>query len=98
MIEISAPMYSRIAEMLRDRIGTAEWFNGSIEFETEEFHSRLTLSAIVYRRAELLPEGRRCPVFDVVPVWWEFSTVGAGGEEVNDFCFSELRPLLLDSE
>jgi hypothetical protein len=35
----------------------------------------LTLTAIVYRRTERLPEGTRRPIADIVPVWWEFSTV-----------------------
>jgi hypothetical protein len=60
------------------------------------FEGRLTLSAIIYRRAEVRPEGGCCPVSDVVPVWWEFSTVCDGELVINDFCFSEFRPYLID--
>ena len=31
---------------------------------------------------------------DLVPVWWEFHTVGSDGEALNDFSFSEVRALL----
>jgi hypothetical protein len=55
---------------------------------------RLVLTAIIYRRDELLPEGPRRPISDVVPVWWEFST----GEIPNNFSFAELRPCLIDYE
>ncbi len=57
---------------------------------------RLVLSAIVYRRTEQLPEGARRPIADVVPVWWEFHTVGADGPVSNNFSFSELKPFLID--
>jgi hypothetical protein len=62
------------------------------------FEARLTLSAIIYRRPEVLPEGSARPISDVVPVWWEFSTVGVDGAEVNDFSFSELKPWLTDPD
>ena len=57
---------------------------------------RLTLTAIIYRRTEILPEGVRRPIDDVVPVWWEFSTVGEGGAISNDFSFNKLKPCLID--
>jgi hypothetical protein len=97
MIEITAPDYCLMARQLRERIGTAEWFNGHIEMTFPGFEARLTLSAIVYRRTERWPEGECRPIADVVPVWWEFSTVTADGPEVNDFSFSELRPWLVDN-
>lgn len=66
-------MYRTIASRLREEIADAEWFNGSLEFDFDEIHARLTLTAVIYRRTETLPEGTRRPVSDVVPVWWEFS-------------------------
>ncbi len=96
MIEISTPTYCAIAGRLREAIGPAEYFNGSVEYETEEFYSTLTLTAIVYRRTEMLPEGPRRPISDVVPVWWEFTTTQSIGGVTNDFSFSELKPHLID--
>ena len=48
----------------------------------------------LYRRRERLPEGDRDAIADLVPVWWEFHTVGSDGEALNDFSFSEVRALL----
>ncbi len=59
---------------------------------------RLVLSAIVYRRTEQRPEGVCRPIADVVPVWWEFQTVGADGPVSNDFSFSQLKPFIVDYE
>lgn len=146
MIEITSEIYSAVAARLTDAIEASDFFNGTIEFETDEFYSVLTLTAIVRRRSETLPEhsdpsgspgpsrasglsglsglsgsggysattrasgsswscgsfGHPChsrrPIADVVPVWWEFSTVQADGEVLNDFSFSLLRPLLIQTQ
>lgn len=56
------------------------------------FYSTLTVSAIVYRDSVQMPEGAREVVADMVPVWWEFTTVlPEGGQVLNDFSFGELR-------
>jgi hypothetical protein len=98
MIEISAEIYCAIAARLREKIGICDYFNGTVEFETEEFYSTLTLTAIVYRRTETTPECVRRPVSDVVPVWWDFSTVQECGQVLNDFSFMELKPYLIEYE
>jgi hypothetical protein len=114
MIEITPEIYRLAATRLRDEIANAEWFNGSIEFDTETpdteksttegIHARLTLTAIVYRRTEHLPEGECRPIADVVPVWWEFTTTTTSSSSTgdgiipapNNFSFSELKPYLVD--
>ena len=96
MIEISTPAYRTIAARLREAIGTADYFNGTIEYETEEFYSALILTVIIYRRTEITPEGLRRPISDVVPVWWEFTTAQECGNVMNCFSFSELKPYLID--
>jgi hypothetical protein len=83
-IEITDKIYDLTAARLREALGTADWFNGSVELllpaseapatPGEEILCRLTLSAIIYRRTEVCPEGTFRPITDVVPVWWEFST------------------------
>jgi hypothetical protein len=123
MIEITEGTYHAVATRLRDRIGTAGWFNGTVEGEDilttvgsevgSEVWSgvgsepridqtavewRLTLTAIIYRRNETLPEGVRRPVSDVVPVWWEFHTVSEQGDVPNDFSFAEFKPYLIDND
>uniref|UniRef100_S0DGN6 Uncharacterized protein n=1 Tax=termite gut metagenome TaxID=433724 RepID=S0DGN6_9ZZZZ len=98
MIEISAEIYCALAARLRQEIGMADWFNGAVEYETEELHARLVLTAIVYRRTETAPEGTRRPIADIVPVWWELATVQECGCVTNDFSFSELKPYLIEYE
>ncbi len=99
MIEVTCDVYREIAVRLLERIGSSEWFNGSVEYETDDVYTRLTLSAIVYRRSETGPEGVTLrPISDVVPVWWEFSTVQQCGEVLNDFSFADLKPYLIKDE
>ncbi len=98
MIEITSEIYRAVAGRLKEEIGTAGYFNGTVEFETEEFYSKLTLTAIVYRRSEIFPEGVGRPIADIVPVWWEFATVQEFGETLNDFSFSELKQYLIEHE
>lgn len=83
MKTISPSHYSQLANLLRRSIGTSDWFNGSIELPIDSFTGRLTLSAIIYRRDESLPEGPRRPIADVVPVWWEFTTIAPPGPLVD---------------
>jgi hypothetical protein len=100
MIEITPQTYRRLADLLRDRIATAEWINTSIAVEIATadplaaIEGILTLTAIVYRRTEHYPEGPRRPITDIVPVWWEFSTEQC----LNDFSFAELKTMLLEND
>jgi hypothetical protein len=96
MIEITSEIYEDIARNLRAEMGEGSYFNGKVEVDTEEFYATLTLTAIVYRRAEELPEGSVSRIADVVPVWWEFSTVQECGEVLNNFSFAEFKPYIIE--
>jgi hypothetical protein len=96
MIEITRKIYEAIAHNLHAEIGERAYFNGKVEIENEEFYAMLTLTAIVYRRAEKLPEGEFSRISDIVPVWWEFATVQECGEVLNDFSFAELKPYVIE--
>lgn len=96
MIEISDSIYRSVAQSLRENIGEGDYFNGTVEYSDEEFHSTLTLTSIVYRRTESLPEGSFSRIADIVPVWWEFSTVQECGQVLNDFSFAELKTHLIE--
>jgi hypothetical protein len=96
MIEITNEIYEEIASGLCAAIGTTAYYNGKIEIQNEEFCAILTLTAIIYRRTEELPEGEVSRLVDVVPVWWEFATIRRDGEVLNDFSFAELKPYLLN--
>jgi hypothetical protein len=96
MIEITSQIYEEIACNLRATIGEVNYFNGKVEINNEEFYATLTLSAIVYHRNEELPEGNVSRIANIVPVWWEFSTVQECGEVLNDFSFAELKPYVIE--
>ena len=98
MIEICNETYRELAKRLRDAIGMADYFNGSVELENEEWSARLVVTLIIYRRTETVPEGIRKPISDTVPVWWELTTTQNGQPVTNDFSFSELKPFLIDYE
>jgi hypothetical protein len=96
MIEITGEIYENIAHALRDAIGEATYFNGKVEITGEEFYAVLTLTAIIYRHNEELPEGNVSRISNIVPVWWEFSTVQECGEVLNNFSFAELKPHVIE--
>jgi hypothetical protein len=98
MIEINSEIYRAMADRLRDAIGTADYFNGSVEIDRGEWSARLTTTLIIYRRSETLPEGVRKPITDIVPVWWEVTTTVAGIPVENDFSFSDLKQYMIDYE
>ena len=88
---VSPELYREAAVRLCDGIGCSDYFSGAIAFTYSNVDCRLTASLIVYRRTERAPEGVSHPIADLVPVWWEFHTVGPDGELLNDFSFAELK-------
>ncbi len=84
MIEITTENYRTIAARLREEIATTEWLNTSLEIETGGIECRLTLTAIIYRRTEILPEGVCRPIADIVPLWWEFQTIADDDRDSSD--------------
>ncbi len=92
---VSPEMYREAASRLCDGIGGSDYFSGSVAFTHLSVDCRLTASVIVYRRTEQTPEGTSRPIRDLVPVWWEFHTVGPEGEQLNDFSFTELKSYIV---
>lgn len=88
---VSSALYREAAARLADAIDGGSYFSGSVRFDFDGMSCCLRASVIVYRRRESLPEGEFRPIADLVPVWWEFHTVGEAGEVLNDFSFSELK-------
>lgn len=88
---VSSALYRETAARLADAIDGGSYFSGSVRFDFDGMACCLLASVIVYRRREIFPEGEFEPIVDLVPVWWEFYTVGEAGEVINDFSFSELK-------
>ncbi len=91
MYTVSSSLYNDVASRLVELVGRAGYFSGSVTFDDAGTECRLTLSAVVCRHLERMPEGDFDTISDLVPVWWEFHTVTEEGEVPNDFSFSELR-------
>ncbi len=87
---VSSELYEELAVRLREAIGAKNYFSGSVAFTSGEVECRLVTSVIVYRQRVSMPEGDCCAIANLVPVWWEFHTVGPEGETVNDLDFREL--------
>lgn len=94
MFSVTTDLYRRLAAELLDRFADQTYYSGSVTLDEGETACRLTGSYLIYRTSDCFPEGSGSRIADVVPVWWEFHTVGAEGETDNDFSFRELRPLL----
>lgn len=94
MYSVLPELYHEAAARLSDAIDGENYFSGSLAFRFGDMDCRLTASVIVYRGRVSLPEGEQHPIADLVPVWWEFHTVGAEGEVLNDFDFSEMKHCL----
>jgi len=94
MIEIKENDYREIAYRLKNAIADSDFFNGSIEYDTDRFYSTLTATAIVYRTNTDMPDGYMSQIQDIVPVWWSFTTYRLGDACSNDFGFDCLKPFI----
>lgn len=96
MIAINANTYAQVATSLRDAIGDGYYYNGTFDLDCAKFYSTFTGTVIVYRDSDIIPEGRRDVITDLIPVWWEFETViPEVGSVLNDFNFTDLKRVFL---
>ena len=95
MLNITSEIYRLVADRLRDAVGEAEFFSGTIAVVADiDYTLRTTL--LIYRREASDERGSYSAIYDIVPVWWEFHSVSIDGELLNDFDFAELRRELID--
>ncbi len=90
MISICETTYREVAASLASRLEGAQFFNGTVEYDTDEFYSSLTCTLILCRDAQT---GR---LLSVLPVWWEYHLHLCDGEALTDFCWTELDRLLTE--
>ncbi len=85
MYETTPLVYLKIAELLLAKIGTRDFFSGSVTLHDGDVECRLICTLVVSR-------DRHIPycVVELLPVWWEFRTSTENGELSNDFSFSEM--------
>lgn len=98
MVAVTDSDYAVIAAKLLGSIGSADYYNGTVEHEFGEYNTVLRTTLIIYREPLLDPaDASRSAtrITDIVPVWWEFHLYGPGGELLTDFCWHTLRDFLL---
>ena len=85
MYETTPSVYLKIAELLLAKIGTRDFFSGSVTLHDGDVECRLICTLVVSRE-------RHIPycVVELLPVWWEFRTSTENGELSNDFSFNEM--------
>jgi len=95
MFQVTSSLYRELADRLADAIGAKNYFSGTVRCEAGAFGCRLTVTLIIYRAEDALPEGSVSRVVDLVPVWWEFHVDAIDGERNSDFSFRELKTYLV---
>lgn len=95
MYEISETTYRETACRLLTAIGGSEYFNGCVEVECEVFRGALRCTLLVYREEVADHDATWSRITDIIPVWWEFESVGEYGSSLNDFSWSALREYLI---
>lgn len=95
MLNITSEIYRTVANRLREAVGEAEFFSGTIAVAADvDYTLRATL--LIYRRTVSDESGSWRAIDHVVPVWWEFHSVTYEGEVLNDFDFAEFERELID--
>lgn len=95
MTTITPIIYRQVAELLFKAIDDRAFFNGTIEYDTDEFYSSFRATLIIYRQKIEQQSVITNIITDIVPVWWEFSLHSHRGEELTDFSWRELAQYLI---
>ena len=90
MYEPTAEIYLEIAERLFERIGSSEFFSGTVVAYDDDVECRLTCTVVVRRATHLDAQLGLRPISRVLPVWWEMKTYRGGCEVQNDFSFFDM--------
>ncbi len=96
MYEVSSNLYLKIADALVAAIGSRDYFSGVIYHTEGDTECKLCVTLFIERARHADKESCFPPICDLIPVWWEFSTVAGSIELLNDFSFSELKAIVLN--
>lgn len=88
MLHITSDLYRATADELRRETEGLDFFNGSVQVDSQEFHASLICTLI------LLRDETNTELISVLPVWWEYHFHQAGGEALTDFSWRELDAYL----
>lgn len=83
--ETTPTIYFNIAELLLEKIGTRDFFSGSVSLNDGDVECRLIATLVVER-------DRHNPnrIVALLPVWWDFKTFIGTEELSNDFSWGEM--------
>lgn len=95
MITITSHIYRAVAQKLLEKIGSADYFNGTIEYDFQDISTTLRATFIVSREWVDEPTGAFERIKDIIPVWWEFNTECCCGQALNDFSWCDFKKNLL---
>lgn len=70
------------------KFGKRIFFNGTVEYDTDEFYSSLTCTLIICRAPET------GIILSVLPVWWNYDIALIDGEQQSDFSWNTLNRFL----
>lgn len=70
------------------KFGKKIFFNGTVEYDTDEFYSSLTCTLIICRAPET------GIILSVLPVWWNYDIALIDGEQQSDFSWNTLNRFL----
>ena len=85
MYEMTPLLYLELASLLVERIGTRDFFSGSIICHDGDVECRL-ICTVVVRHDRSNPHR----ITSIMPVWWEMHTTCGAEEFDNDFSFREM--------
>jgi hypothetical protein len=88
MYETTPKIYLKVAELLLETIGTSDFFSGGVSLTDGDVECRLTTTLIVVR-----DESDHGRIVELLPVWWEFTTMHGAEELCNDFSFNEMAKI-----
>lgn len=92
MITLNETSYKNIAAMLLEKIEGTSLFNGTIEYDTDEFYSTLTCTLIICRDSD------QDKILSILPIWWEYALYMSDGEHLNDFSWLEFNEFLVNEQ
>lgn len=95
MYGIATNLYLEIADRLVDAIGSKEFFSGVVSYTFGDVECRLVCTLIIHRAERAENDASYPRITEIVPVWWEFSTVDGSVQLLNDFSFGELKSYIL---
>ncbi len=90
MLTITPTTYSELAALLVANINDREYYSGTVTLFTPQVDYHLTSTLMLRYRDVECPDTHYREISQVIPIWWEMSSIDDDGEQLNDFDFNIL--------